>query len=130
MDQGRRLFVERVLIICILALAYIVPHEAHAHAALVKSDPGRRAMLASSPVKIRLWFNEKLEPAYSTVRLLDGSDSVIATDAAVVEGENPKLISLAIPALKPGSYRVKYRVLSLDGHVVESSFSFTIRPAQ
>jgi copper resistance protein C len=130
MDQGRRLIVERVILICLLAFAYFVPHECQAHAALVKSDPGRRAMLASSPVKIRLWFNEKLEPAYSRVRLLDGGDSVITTDAAVVDVENPKLISLPIPALKPGSYRVKYRVLSLDGHVVESNFSFTIRPAQ
>jgi copper resistance protein C len=130
MNQGRRLFVERAILICVLVFAYFVPHDAQAHAALVKSDPGKRATLAISPAKIRLWFNEKLEPAYSTVKLLDSSHSVLATDAAVVDGENPKQISLAIPALKPGSYRVKYRVLSLDGHVVESSFSFTIRPAQ
>ncbi len=130
MGQSRRVFVKWAILLCVMAVAHLVPDEAEAHAALVKSDPGRRATLASSPAKIRLWFNEKLEPAYSTIKLFDSNDSVISTNAAVVDVENPKQISLAIPALKPAAYRVKYRVLSLDGHVVESSFTFTIRPAQ
>jgi methionine-rich copper-binding protein CopC len=44
-----------------------------------------------------------------------------------LEPEDPKLLSVGLPALVPGTYTVKYRVLSVDGHVVESQFSFTLR---
>jgi len=29
--------------------------------------------------------------------------------------------------LAPGKYSVKFRVLSLDGHVIQSSFDFTVK---
>jgi copper resistance protein C len=29
--------------------------------------------------------------------------------------------------LAPGRYTVRYRVLSVDGHIVESSFDFTVK---
>jgi methionine-rich copper-binding protein CopC len=32
--------------------------------------------------------------------------------------------------LPPGQYKVRFRVLSVDGHVVEEEFPFTIREAQ
>lgn len=130
MNHSRRWIAELALLFCAFFVIWVVPNEANAHAALVKADPGKRATLASSPAKIRLWFNEKLEPAYSTVKVLESNGSQISTEAARVDSENPKLLILAIPILKPGTYRVKYRVLSMDGHAVESSFVFTIRPAQ
>jgi methionine-rich copper-binding protein CopC len=44
-----------------------------------------------------------------------------------LEPGDPKLLSVGLPALAPGTYTVKYRVLSVDGHVVASQFSFTLR---
>jgi methionine-rich copper-binding protein CopC len=38
-----------------------------------------------------------------------------------------KRLSVGVSPLAPGTYTVRYRVLSVDGHVVESEFSFTIR---
>jgi methionine-rich copper-binding protein CopC len=32
-----------------------------------------------------------------------------------------------LPPLKPGRYTVSFRVLSVDGHVVESRLSFTVK---
>jgi methionine-rich copper-binding protein CopC len=32
-----------------------------------------------------------------------------------------------VPALPAGAYTVKYRVLSVDGHVVEAELTFTVR---
>jgi hypothetical protein len=34
---------------------------------------------------------------------------------------------LPLPELAPGKYSVKFRVLSVDGHVVDSSFDFTVK---
>ena len=41
--------------------------------------------------------------------------------------DDAKRLSVTLPPLPPGTYSVRYRVLSVDGHVIDSSFSFTIR---
>ncbi len=46
---------------------------------------------------------------------------------ARVDPDDAKRLSVTLPPLPPGTYSVRYRVLSVDGHVVDSSFSFTIR---
>jgi len=38
-----------------------------------------------------------------------------------------KSIVLPLPELTPGKYSVKFRVLSVDGHVVESYFDFSVK---
>jgi methionine-rich copper-binding protein CopC len=39
----------------------------------------------------------------------------------------PTRLSVGVPALPAGAYTVKYRVLSVDGHVVEAELTFTVR---
>ena len=51
---------------------------------------------------------------------------VDARDARVGP-DDAKRLSVTLLPLPPGAYSVRYRVLSVDGHVVDSSFSFTIR---
>jgi methionine-rich copper-binding protein CopC len=110
-----------------LLVVLAAPSVAWAHASLVKSVPAQRAVLYSSPAKIQLWFNERLEARYSSVSLLDGSGTILETGVVEIAGDDPKSIHTAIKSLPPGTYTVKYRVLSTDGHVVENQFSFTIR---
>jgi methionine-rich copper-binding protein CopC len=53
---------------------------------------------------------------------------VDAGDVQVAPAE-PTRLSVGVPPLPAGSYAVKYRVLSVDGHVVEAEFGFTVRGA-
>ena len=46
---------------------------------------------------------------------------------ALVSREDARRLSLSLPPLQPGRYFVKFRVLSVDGHVVESSLTFTVK---
>lgn len=101
---------------------------AHAHAALVRSEPARRAVLRKAPKQLRLWFNERLEPAYATVVLSRGDTQPVATDKARVDPGDPKLLVLDLPPLEPGEYTVRYRVLSVDGHTVDYGYTFSIAP--
>lgn len=103
---------------------------AQAHAALVKSEPARRAVLRKAPKQVRLWFNERLEPAYASLLLYSGGTQAVATDKARVDPRDPKLLVLDLPPLEPGEYTVKYRVLSVDGHTVDYGYTFTIEPAK
>jgi copper resistance protein C len=122
--------INRILIYCIVSASLFAAGETFAHAKLVKSDPGRRAVIKTPPKEIRLWFNEKLEPAYSSASLSGADGKLIATKPASLSGDDAKYMILAVEPLPPGIYRVKFRVLSVDGHVVDSSFTFTLLPAK
>ncbi|WMJ09327.1 MULTISPECIES: copper resistance CopC family protein [unclassified Nitrosomonas] len=98
-----------------------------AHAALVKSDPPRRAALAVSPKHIQLWFNEKIEGAYALITVKDSQQNVVTTNNPETVADDPKSIVLSLPQLEPGRYMVHYRVMSVDGHVIESNFDFNVK---
>jgi copper resistance protein C len=123
-------FTKIVALILTFVIALSAAFEASAHATLVKSDPGRRATIKTAPKEIVLWFSEKLEPAYSSVSLLNGEGKLVATQPAVVSRDNTKRIVLVVDTLSPGIYRVRYRVMSVDGHIVDSSYTFTLQPAK
>jgi methionine-rich copper-binding protein CopC len=99
----------------------------HAHALLAKSEPARKATLAHPPSEVRLWFNERLEPAFSSLRVLDATGKPVTGERAQVTKDNPKRMILALPPLAPGTYSVHYQVLSVDGHTVEASYEFTVK---
>jgi copper resistance protein C len=130
MKSPRNAFINRILISCVVALSVCTATDSFAHAKLIKSDPGRRAVIKTSPKEIRLWFNEKLESAYSSASLSGDDGRPIPLGKATVSRDDPKYMVLAVEPLPPGTYRVKYRVLSVDGHIVDSSFTFTLQPAK
>ena len=103
------------------------PAVALAHAVLVKSVPAQRASLVEPPPRIELWFNERLEPAYSKASVTNEAGTQVDLRDVKVSTEDPRRLSLSLPPLKPGRYTVSFRVLSVDGHVVESRLSFTVK---
>jgi hypothetical protein len=98
------------------------------HAFLVRSNPTRRATLSAGPDRVQLWFNEAIEPKFSSVSVRDASDQRVDLGDARVDPEDPKRLFVGLKPLARGTYRVRFRVLSVDGHVVESEFPFTLRP--
>jgi methionine-rich copper-binding protein CopC len=75
---------------------------------------------------VRLWFNEEVEKDYSALTVIQADKPVTEAKPRVAE-DDPKSIVLPLPELPPGKYTVKFRVLSVDGHVVDSSYDFTVK---
>ncbi len=119
-----------VLGAAVLVTVLLIPAAASAHASLVKSVPGRRAALTTSPTRVQLWFNERLEPAFSRLSVWEAGGKQVDARDVQVDAQDPKLLSVGVPVLQPGRYTVRFRVLSVDGHVVESEFPFTVRGSQ
>ncbi len=114
----------------LIGLLLVAPSLATAHAYLVKSIPAGRATLFSSPAKVQLWFNERLEPRYSSLSVIDPDGKRVDLDNARVPPDDPKQLWVGVKQLSSGRYLVRFRVLSVDGHIVEQSFPFTIRETQ
>ena len=109
------------------ALLLCIPATVLAHANLIRSVPANRAVLFQSPPRLQLWFNERLEPRYSSLSLSDSSRRKLNLGNVAVDPKDPKQLSTPIQPLPPGIYVVTYRVLSVDGHVVQDQFSFTVK---
>lgn len=128
--QSLKLEVKRaaafVALLIVLSLLFQV-NSVMAHAALVKSDPPRRATLSSPPKQIQLWFNEKIEGSYASITVQDSKKNSITDDSPKTVADDPKSIVLNLPQLESGRYTVHFRVMSVDGHVIESSFDFSVK---
>ncbi len=98
-----------------------------AHAVLVRSVPSHRAVLGQMPERVQLWFNERLEPAYSTVSVWNEAGAQVDARDVRMGPDDPRRLSVTVSAREGGIYMVKYRVLSVDGHVVDSRFTFTVK---
>ena len=115
---------------CVLAslLTMVATFEAGAHAFLDHATPAVGSAIHGSPAQVRLWFTQKLEPAFSTVRVEDRAGRRVDKQDKRVDPANPTLLQVSLPQLAPGKYRVVWRALSVDTHVSEGDFTFDILP--
>ena len=112
--------------LAVVVLLLVAPTSSWAHAYLVKSSPARRAVLSSAPDRVVLWFNERLEPQFSHISVWNQAGQQVDGGDDQVDPDDAKKLSVGTPGLGAGTYRVKFRVLSIDGHIVESEFPFTV----
>jgi hypothetical protein len=114
-------------VVALLAGLLLPATPAGAHASLVRSTPAHRAVLGQMPDRVQLWFNERLEAAYSTVSVWNEAGAQVDGRDVTVGPEDPRRLSVAMQSREPGRYTVKYRVLSVDGHIVDNQFTFTVK---
>ena len=98
---------------------------AHAHAFLDHAEPRVGSTTPTAPREIVLYYTQNLEPAFSSVEVSD------ANGARVDQGK-PKIsastMRVGVKQLPPGTYKVRWQVLSVDTHTTEGNFSFRVGP--
>ncbi len=114
------------LVAMLAALA--IADAASAHAFLDRALPAVGSTVHGPPAEVKLWFSQELEPAFSTVRVLDKSDKQVDGKDKQVDRGDATLLRVSLPPLAPGTYRVVWRVLSTDTHVTEGDFTFEVAP--
>jgi methionine-rich copper-binding protein CopC len=110
-----------------LIAALLVPAIALAHAELDKATPADKSTVQGSPTEILMTFTEAVDPAKSSIKLVDASGAVIA-DGSTVSSGNPKLMRLAISTvLVPATYTVRWTTASaVDGDLDHGTTTFTV----
>lgn len=98
-----------------------------AHSFLVDASPTAKDHVGSSPKQVKLRFGGGVEPAYSSISIIDSTGKVVV-EGAKGAPDKPRELTLDAPELAVGGYVVKYRVLSSDGHIVEGKYEFTVDP--
>ena len=99
---------------------------ASGHAVLQRAEPRVESRLKRAPDEVKLYFTERLESAYSSLRVLNDRGLQVDRRDSRVDRSNPALLRATLPPLPPGTYKVLWRVLSSDADVTEGGFTFRI----
>jgi methionine-rich copper-binding protein CopC len=99
---------------------------AQAHAFLDHSDPAVGSTVPATPAVIHLWFTQQLEPAFSSVTVTDRSGATMNAEPAAIDSSNKSELDVNLKPLPPGTYTVKWHVLSVDTHTTEGDFTFHV----
>ena len=113
--------------VCGLALVWGGLQAAWGHAFPERSDPPAGATVAVAPVLVRIWFDAALEPAFSSLRVQTARGQPIPHEEGQVDASNAALLTVRLPPLASGTYRVLWSVVARDGHRTEGTYTFTVQ---
>jgi methionine-rich copper-binding protein CopC len=98
--------------------------DADAHAIILESAPRHEETL-STPKRIVLRFNSRLEKPLCSVHLVGPRQKTIALLRQ--DPDTPAdTLAYVLPPLDPGAYQARWKVMAADGHVREGIVLFTI----
>jgi copper resistance protein C len=106
-----------------LLLLLLATGEATAHAMLDHAEPRVGNKVATAPREVTLWFTQKLEAAFSTITVTDPTGKRADTGKTRVSGSQ---MSVSLRPGGSGTYHVTWRVLSVDSHTTDGSFTFQV----
>ncbi len=114
-------------IFALVILFVSISFPAFGHSSLVSSTPAKDAVLTEFPSEVSLTFNESLleigAENPNKVEVVNSMGDVLS-GASKVSGP---VVSVPVQITGNDEYRVSYRVVSADGHVIEGSYSFNVQ---
>lgn len=97
-----------------------------AHAFLKDAKPGVGSTVQTSPNEVRIRFTENIEPAFSSIQVFDASEKEVDKRDVHLDRSDRALLHVSLPRLAAGIYKVVWRVVSVDTHVTNGSFTFRV----
>jgi methionine-rich copper-binding protein CopC len=96
---------------------------AQGHAELERTVPAAGSTVRGSPQEVAIWFTQKLEPAFSSITVRNAAGQRVEAGKTGVSGN---VMRVPLKAIGAGTYRVNWRVLSVDTHRTQGTFSFRV----
>ncbi|MEY2492892.1 MAG: copper resistance protein [Verrucomicrobiota bacterium] len=97
-----------------------------AHAFLKDAEPGVGSTVQASPNEVRIWFTENIDPAFSSIQVFDASNRQVDKRDVHLDRSDHALLHVTLPQLGAGTFKVVWRVVSVDTHVTNGSFTYRV----
>jgi methionine-rich copper-binding protein CopC len=97
-----------------------------AHAFLKDAEPDVGSTVQTSRNEVRIQFTENIEPGFSSIQVFDASGKEVDKRDVHLDRSNHALLQVSLPRLRAGIYKVVWRVVSVDTHVTNGSFTFRV----
>jgi len=113
---------------CIVIFLIFVAASARleAHAFLKDANPGVGSTIQTSPSEVLIRFTENIEPAVSSIQVFDASGKEVDKHDLHLDRSDHTLLHISLPRLRAGTYKVVWRVVSVDTHVTNGNFTFLV----
>jgi len=112
----------------VAALAIGAAPSAWAHAFLDHAIPTVGGTVHGSPADVKVWFTQELEPAFSSLQVVDQNGAEVDKKDKAIDPTDRTLMKVSLPNLPPGKYKVLWHALSVDTHTTEGTFTFEVVP--
>jgi copper resistance protein C len=99
---------------------------AWAHSFPEQESPAAGETVAAPPAQVTIKYDAPIEKLFDSLRVLDAAGQDKAAGAPQVSGDGYEL-SVPVGALGPGQYTVQWRVVCIDTHHTEGSYTFTVK---
>jgi methionine-rich copper-binding protein CopC len=99
---------------------------AYAHAHLDRASPAAGATLAVAPTEVTLHFTQQLEPKFSTIVVRDAAGKQVDKGDSHLSEEDLTVLKVSLQPLGSGSYKVEWRVISVDTHASKGEYTFRV----
>jgi methionine-rich copper-binding protein CopC len=120
--------IRRLLVIPAVIAMLANASPALAHALLDHAVPAVGSTVHKPPSQLTLWFTEGVEQAFSSVHVFDLHGQQVDKHGLSVSGADKRILTVPLPTLVPGTYRVVWRVISTDSHKTSGSYEFVVVP--
>ncbi len=104
-------------------ILFLMTTNAHAHSPLSSTIPEDGALLAEAPTELSVQFAKGIR--LTRVQLVDVEDIALDLDLSDYTSFDTDFV-LALPVLNSGQYRIEWRGLGEDGHILNGSFGFLV----
>jgi methionine-rich copper-binding protein CopC len=112
------------------ALSLLGVTAAYAHAHLDHAVPAEGSTIHTAPTRIELSFSERVEPAFSVIEVLDQKGDHVEQGKPTLDPTDAKTLTIAIKLAPMGTYKVVWRVISVDTHRSSGTVTFSVAPGQ
>ncbi|MDB5789022.1 copper homeostasis periplasmic binding protein CopC [Caballeronia mineralivorans] len=108
------------------ATLLITAQLAVAHALPKQQSPAPDSAV-EAPHEVAIDFSEGLEPAFSTLVVVDAAGKQVNSAKSAVDATNKKHMSVALGDLKTGTYQVEWTAVADDGHRTQGHYPFNVK---
>jgi methionine-rich copper-binding protein CopC len=97
-----------------------------AHAFVEHAEPAPGSTVQTSPAEVKIRFTEKIEASFSSIQVFDASGKEVDKRDVHLDHSDRALLHVSLLQLGAGTYKVAWRVVSVDTHVTNGTFTFRV----
>ena len=108
-----------IVVLCL----FVAAPRADAHAIIMESKPAKNAVVIGKDTSVELRFNSRVDLKRSVITLIGPGDQ--RSDVKVSDQSQTDRLVASLTGLTSGEYRLRWQVLSVDGHITRGDIPFT-----
>jgi copper resistance protein C len=98
--------------------------DATAHALVIASTPSMNATVVGPDLDLDVQFSDRIDRKHSKLNVVSTAGQPYAVQP--LDDESAGSLTGHVGGLLPGSYRLQWQVLAVDGHITRGEIPFTV----